>query len=113
VLRAASHGIKLSAREQHAWAVSLSIALSQGKAHYRMPATRLEKPTRPQKKAPAKSVQPPKTELFPQSDKPTKALSDEDFLELSCIGETPRQESLCCLGVAQNGNEWLGQFVRE
>jgi hypothetical protein len=33
VPRAAAHGIKLSAREQHAWAVSLSIALSQGKAH--------------------------------------------------------------------------------
>jgi hypothetical protein len=40
VPRAASHGIKLSAREQHAWAVSLSIALSQSKAYHRMPTTR-------------------------------------------------------------------------
>jgi hypothetical protein len=63
VPRAASHGIKLSARETHAWAVSLSIALSQSKTHYRMPATRLEKPARAQKKGPAKSIQSPKTEL--------------------------------------------------
>jgi hypothetical protein len=66
--RAASHGIKLSAREAHAWAVSLSIALSQSKAHYRMPATRLAKPV--QKKAPVKSVPSPKTELFPRSERP-------------------------------------------
>src|SRR6516225_11569399 len=62
--RALAHGIKLSARELHAWSVSLSIALSQSKAHYRMPATRMERPARPQKKAPAKSVQPSKNELF-------------------------------------------------
>src|SRR6516225_7168968 len=60
--RAAAHGIKLSARELHAWSVSLSIALSQSKAHYRMPTTRLEKPV--QKKAPAKSVTSPKSEPF-------------------------------------------------
>jgi hypothetical protein len=30
--RAESHGIKLSARDKHAWAVSLSIALSQSRA---------------------------------------------------------------------------------
>jgi hypothetical protein len=64
--RALAHGIKLSARELHAWSVSLSIALSQSKAHYRMPATRLEKPV--QKKAPATSVPSPKTKLFPRSE---------------------------------------------
>src|SRR6516164_8008697 len=66
--RAAAHGIKLSARELHAWSVSLSIALSQSKAHYRMPTTRLEKPV--QKKAPAKSVTSPKNELFPRTEQP-------------------------------------------
>src|SRR6516225_1813459 len=64
--RAAVHGIKLSARELHAWSVSLSIALSQSKAHYRMPTTRLEKPA--QKKAPAKSIAPQRTELFPRTE---------------------------------------------
>jgi hypothetical protein len=66
--RALAHGIKLSARELHAWSVSLSIALSQSKAHYRMPATRLAKPV--QKKAPVKSVPSSKTELFPRSEQP-------------------------------------------
>jgi hypothetical protein len=70
VPRAASHGINLSARDRHAWAVSLSIALSQSKAHYRMPTTRLEEPSRPQKKAPAHSIQPPKPELFPRTERP-------------------------------------------
>ena len=52
--RAASHGIKLSAREQHAWAVSLSIALSQSKAYHRMPVTRQQPPlARPPQKKPA------------------------------------------------------------
>ena len=55
--RASSHGIKLSAREAHAWAVSLSIALSQGKVYNRMPATRLEEPAK--KKPTAKSIQSP------------------------------------------------------
>src|SRR5215469_9300761 len=64
--RALAHGIKLSARELHAWSVSLSIALSQSKAHYRMRATRLEKPA--QKKAPAKSIAPQRTELFPRTE---------------------------------------------
>ena len=68
VPRAASHGIKLSAREQHAWAVSLSIALSQSKAHYRMPVTQLEKPAK--KEGPAKSIPSTKTELFPRPEKP-------------------------------------------
>ena len=53
VPRAASHGIKLSAREQHAWAVSLSIALSQSKAYHRMPTTRQQlSVTKPQQKKP-------------------------------------------------------------
>src|ERR1700739_4263566 len=43
VPRALAHGIKLSARDQHAWSVSLSIALSQNKTHWKMPTTRLEK----------------------------------------------------------------------
>src|ERR1700746_268803 len=46
VPRALAHGIKLSARDQHAWSVSLSIALSQNKAHWKMPTTRLEKVSR-------------------------------------------------------------------
>src|SRR6516162_9131710 len=66
--RAAAHGIKLSARELHAWSVPLSIALSQSKAHHRMPATRLEKPV--QKKAPAKSAPSAKPELFPRTEQP-------------------------------------------
>ena len=70
--RALAHGIKLSARETHAWAVSLSIALSQGKAHWRMPATRFEKSIQPSKKAPAKSIQPQRTELFPRTKQPEK-----------------------------------------
>ena len=73
VPRAASHGIKLSARETHAWAVSLSISLSQSKTHYRMPATRLERPARAQKKAAARSIQSPKTELFPRTEQPMAA----------------------------------------
>jgi hypothetical protein len=72
--RAAAHGIKLSARELHAWSVSLSIALSQSKTHYRMPATRLEKPVT--KKAPAKSVQSQKRELFPRTEEPAIPFSD-------------------------------------
>ena len=64
--RAVAHGIKLSARELHAWSVSLSIALSQSKAHYRMPTTRLEKPA--QKKALANSMAPQRTELFPRPE---------------------------------------------
>jgi hypothetical protein len=74
--RAAAHGIKLSARELHAWSVSLSIALSQSKAHQRMPATRLPKPAT--KKALAKSVASPKNELFPRSvgQPPTVPFSD-------------------------------------
>jgi hypothetical protein len=50
--RAEAHGIKLSARDRHAWAVSLSIALSQSKAYWKMPTTRvgLEK-TKPAKRA--------------------------------------------------------------
>jgi hypothetical protein len=74
--RAAAHGIKLSARELHAWAVSLSIALSQSKAHHRMPATRLEKPVT--KKAPAKSVTSPKNELFPRSTEQPLAVPFSD-----------------------------------
>jgi hypothetical protein len=45
VPRCLAHGIKLSARDQHAWAMNLAIALCQNKAHLRMPATRLEKST--------------------------------------------------------------------
>ena len=74
--RAASHGIKLSAREKHAWAVSLSIALSQSKAHQRMPATRLSQPAT--KKAPAKSVASPKNELFPRSAEQPPAVPFSD-----------------------------------
>jgi hypothetical protein len=72
--RAAAHGIKLSARECHAWSVSLSIALSQSKTHYRMPATRLERPAK--KKAPAKSVGSPKNELFSRTEEPAIPFSD-------------------------------------
>jgi len=49
--RAEAHGIKLSARDRHAWAVSLSIALSQSKAYWKMPTTRVglekAKPSKP------------------------------------------------------------------
>jgi hypothetical protein len=49
--RAEAHGIKLSARDRHAWAVSLSIALSQSKAYWKMPTTRVgiekNKPSKP------------------------------------------------------------------
>jgi hypothetical protein len=72
--RALAHGIKLSARELHAWSVSLSIALSQSKAHYRMPATRLERPAK--KKAPAKSVQSQKRELFSRTEEPAIPFQD-------------------------------------
>jgi hypothetical protein len=75
--RAAAHGIKLSARELHAWSVSLSIALSQSKAHYRMPATRMERPV--QKKAPAKSVQTPKSELFPRTEQPAAPFAEPNI----------------------------------
>jgi hypothetical protein len=40
--RAESHGIKLTARDKHAWSVSLSIALSQSRAYTRMPTTRFD-----------------------------------------------------------------------
>jgi hypothetical protein len=90
--RAAAHGIKLSAREQHAWAVSLSIALSQGKVHHRMPATRLEKPKPPQKKAPSKSIQPQRTELFARTEQvvePAKALHKvRQMMEIVSMGES-------------------------
>jgi len=92
VPRAAAHGIKVSAREQHAWAVSLSIALSQGKAHHRMPATRLEKPEPPQKKAPSKSIQPQRTELFPRTEQvvePARALHKVcQMMEIVSMGES-------------------------
>ena len=77
--RAAAHGIKLSGRELHAWSVSLSIALLQSQAHYRMPATRMERPARPQKKAPAKSVQPPKSELFPRREQPVAPFAEPNI----------------------------------
>jgi len=40
--RAESHGIKLTARDKHAWSVSLSISLSQSRAYTRMPTTRFD-----------------------------------------------------------------------
>ena len=60
--RAESHGIKLTARDKHAWSVSLSIALSQSRAYTRMPTTRFDfqKP----KLAPAKK------ELFSRPEIP-------------------------------------------
>src|ERR1700746_1421106 len=57
VPRAEMHGIKLSARDKHAWAMNLTIALCQNKAHLRMPATRLEKATA-QKRVPKASPSP-------------------------------------------------------
>jgi hypothetical protein len=69
--RAESHGIKLSARDKHAWSVSLSIALSQSRAYTRMPTTRFDfqKP----KFAPAKK------ELFSRPETPIP-LSDPAVL---------------------------------
>jgi hypothetical protein len=66
--RAEAHGIKLSARDRHAWAVSLSIALSQSRAYGKMPATRvgLEK---------TKPVKPAAKELFSRPE-PTVPFSD-------------------------------------
>jgi hypothetical protein len=72
VPRALSHEIKLSARDQHAWAMNLTIALSQAKAHRRMPATRLQKPTA-RRRAPVESDDsqaPRKSELFPRAEPP-------------------------------------------
>jgi hypothetical protein len=72
VPRALSHGIKLSARDQHAWAMNLTIALSQAKAHRWMPATRLQKPTA-RRRAPVESDDsqtPRKSELFPRAEPP-------------------------------------------
>ena len=70
VPRAASHGIKLSAREQHAWAVSLSIALSQSKAYHRMPTTRQQPSVvKPPKKKPA---------LFEHAQEPADSLPFSD-----------------------------------
>ena len=48
--------------------------MSQSKAHYRMPATRLERPAK--KKAPAKSVQSQKRELFSRTEEPAIPFSD-------------------------------------
>jgi hypothetical protein len=64
--RAESLGIKLSARERHAWSVSLSIALSQSKAHLRLPATRFTKA----QALPKKPIARPKLELFPRTEEP-------------------------------------------
>ena len=77
VPRALQHGIKLSAREQHAWSVSLSIAMSQAKAQYRMPSTRLQKRPASVKASPA-SVEKasPKTELFPRTEPPDERFSN-------------------------------------
>jgi hypothetical protein len=106
----------LSAREAHAWAVSLSIALSQSKAYYRMPATRLEKAGRPQKKASAKSInsQPQKTELFPRAERPlepSKALhkvrqmmsvaSMNEVELLSILRESGCQEAMFATSLSQ------------
>ena len=68
--RAEAHGIKLSARDKHAWSVSLSIALSQSRAYSKMPATRvgLEK---------TKPVKPAAKELF------TRPEPTVPFLEVS------------------------------
>jgi hypothetical protein len=60
--RAESHGIKTSARDKHAWSVSLSIALSQSRAYTRMPTTRFDFPK--PKFAPAKK------ELFSRPETP-------------------------------------------
>ena len=74
--RALQHGIKLSAREQHAWSVSLSIALSQAKAHYRMPSTRLQKRPASAKASPSVEKASPKTELFPRTGAPDERFSN-------------------------------------
>jgi hypothetical protein len=70
--RAESHGIKLSARDKHAWAVSLSIALSQSRAYTRMPATRFDV----QKTKPA----PAKKELFSRPEALEQPFSDPEVL---------------------------------
>ena len=90
--RALAHGIKLSARELHAWSVSLSIALSQSKAHYRMPATRLEKPV--QKKAPAKSVPSTKTELFSRAEQPASFANPAVSLALRKLRQMLRRDAI-------------------
>ena len=90
--RALAHGIKLSARELHAWSVSLSIALSQSKAHYRMPATRLEKPV--PKKAPAKSVPSAKTELFPRTEQPASFANPAVSLALRKLRQMLRRDAI-------------------
>jgi hypothetical protein len=69
--RAESHGIKLSARDKHAWSVSLSIALSQSRAYTRMPATRVDV----QKSKPAPATK----ELFSRPE-PTVPFSDPAVL---------------------------------
>jgi hypothetical protein len=70
--RAESRGIKLTARDKHAWSVSLSIALSQSRAYTRMPATRVDfqKP----KLAPAKK------ELFSRPKALEQPFSDSKVL---------------------------------
>ena len=70
--RAESHGIKLSARDKHAWSVSLSIALSQSRAYTRMPTTRFEV----QKPKPA----PSKKELFSRPEALEQPFSSPEVL---------------------------------
>jgi hypothetical protein len=67
VPRAESHGIKLSARDKHAWAMNLAIALSQNKAYLKLPATRLEKRTQ-------KPVQKTSAPLFADRKQESEAL---------------------------------------
>jgi len=88
--RAESHGIKLTARDKHAWSVSLSIALSQSRAYTRMPTTRFDfqKP----KLAPAKK------ELFSRPEALEQPFSDpevlpalrelRELLKRDCVQET-------------------------
>jgi hypothetical protein len=64
--RAESHGIRLSARDKHAWAMNLTIALSQSKAYLRLPATRFTKA----QALPKKPVTKPRIELFPHTKEP-------------------------------------------
>jgi hypothetical protein len=58
-----------------------------------MPATRLEKPARAQKKAPAKSIQSPKTELFPRTEHPMAA-ARESVAPFSTQGVAPALRKL-------------------
>jgi hypothetical protein len=77
--RAESHGIKLTARDKHAWSVSLSIALSQSRAYTRMPATRfdIQKP----KPAPEKpKLAPAKKELFSRPEALEQPFSSPEVL---------------------------------